>query len=377
MKVLAGGSRRWSVNIAAAILVILWTIPTVGILVTSFRDRDQILDSGWWKAAFTATTTGFVRAGTEAVQEGAHWVETGRVLAARQTLVSWGTGPRAPDAYRPDEIAVLQGGEVLTVAADGRYRLTSPRQPSAGSGIRIFLVTSVPPKFTLDNYVRVIEAEGVGRAFINTLTVTIPATVIPILIAAFAAYALAWIEFPGRALLNAALVGFLVVPLQVALIPLLKLHNEIGLGKGYIGIWLAHTGFGLPLAIYLLRRSMADIPREIIESARIDGATEFHVFRSIVMPLSIPALGSFAIFQFLWVWNDLLVAMVFLGNRPDQLVMTALLREMMGSRGGDWEILAASAFASITVPLVVFLGMQKYLMHGLLIGAAKGGGHLS
>jgi alpha-glucoside transport system permease protein len=195
--------------------------------------------------------------------------------------------------------------------------------------------------------------------------------VIPILVAAFAAYALAWMEFPGRALIVALVVGLLVVPLQLALIPLLKLHNEIGIGKSYIGIWLAHTGFGLPLAIYLLRNYMIGLPREIIESARVDGATDFQIFLKIILPLSFPALASFAIFQFLWTWNDLLVALVFLGNSEDQLVMTGQLKNLMGSRGGDWEILATSAFITIAVPLVVFFAMQKYLVRGLLAGSVK------
>ena len=163
-----------------------------------------------------------------------------------------------------------------------------------------------------------------GKAFFNTLTVTIPATIIPIVVAAFAAYALAWMDFPGRALLIAAVVGLLVVPLQLALIPLLRLHNEIGIGKGYIGVWLAHTGFGMPLAIYLLRNYMVGLPKDIIENARVDGATDFQIFVKIILPLSFPALASFAIFQFLWTWNDLLVALVFLidstgpDNRHDQ-----------------------------------------------------------
>ncbi|MBP9952440.1 MAG: carbohydrate ABC transporter permease, partial [Cypionkella sp.] len=228
-----------------------------------------------------------------------------------------------------------------------------------------------PAKFTVSNYGRVLGAEGIGRAFLNTMTVSIPATVIPILVAAFAAYALAWMEFPGRALIIAGIVGLLVVPLQLALIPLLKLHNEIGIGKSYMGIWLAHTGFGLPLAVYLLRNYMVGLPREIIESARVDGATDFNIFLKIILPLSFPALASFAIFQFLWTWNDLLVALVFLGNSADQLVMTGQLKNLMGSRGGDWEILATSAFVTIAVPLVVFFALQKYLVRGLLAGSVK------
>ena len=179
-------------------------------------------------------------------------------------------------------------------------------------------------------------------------------------------------EFPGRALLIAAVVGLLVVPLQLALIPLLKLHNDIGIGKGYLGVWLAHTGFGLPLAIYLLRNYMVGLPREVIENARVDGATEFQIFTRIILPLSFPALASFAIFQFLWTWNDLLVAMVFLiDSSGETTVMTRQLVEMMGTRGGDWEILATSAFVSIAVPLVVFFSLQRYLVRGLLAGSVK------
>jgi alpha-glucoside transport system permease protein len=211
-----------------------------------------------------------------------------------------------------------------------------------------------------------------AKAFFNTLTVTIPATIIPILIAAFAAYALAWMEFPGRALLVAAVVALLVVPLQLALIPLLSLHNAVGIGKGYLGVWLAHTGFGLPLAIYLLRNYMVGLPREVIENARVDGATEFQIFTKIILPLSFPALASFAIFQFLWTWNDLLVAMVFLIDASGETtVMTRQIVELMGTRGGDWEILATSAFVSIAVPLIVFFTMQRYLVRGLLAGSVK------
>ncbi|OYW41814.1 MAG: ABC transporter permease, partial [Rhodobacterales bacterium 12-64-8] len=169
----------------------------------------------------------------------------------------------------------------------------------------------------------------------------------------------------------AFVVGLLVVPLQLALIPLLQFHNWIGIGKGYLGIWLAHTGFGLPLAIYLLRNYMIGLPRDIIENARVDGATDFQIFTRIVLPLSFPALASFAIFQFLWTWNDLLVALVFLGTGNDQQVLTGNLVNLMGSRGGDWEILSASAFVSIMVPLVVFFSLQRFLVRGLLAGSVK------
>ncbi|TKW66331.1 MAG: carbohydrate ABC transporter permease [Paracoccus denitrificans] len=367
-------SLTWLVNIAALLLVVMWTIPTAGLFVSSFRDRDQISATGWWKSLSAAEQTAFVRTGTadDQREENGVFVLDGNVLTEGQSLVAWGTRSREPAAHQPGDSADMDGA-TLTVNEDGSYRLESPTAFEMRRGERIFVTIETPPSFTLQNYSTVLNAEGIGRAFMNTLTVTVPATIIPILIAAFAAYALAWMDFPGRALLTAAVVGLLVVPLQVALIPLLRLHNDLGIGKGYLGIWLAHTGFGLPLAIYLLRNYMAGLPREVIESARVDGATEFQIFLKIILPLSFPALASFAIFQFLWVWNDLLVATVFLGNTREQLVMTGVLRELMGSKGGEWEILATSAFISIAVPLLVFFAMQKYLVRGLLAGSVKGG----
>lgn len=369
-------SLTWVVNFAVVFLVLLWTIPTIGLLVSSFRDRDQIASSGWWRALFPAEQNVIVRSDdpSSQVREGDLYVLSGNIFeTSGGKVTAFGISSRAPTDFAPGQMAEMSDDRSMTVAEDGAYRITSPQEFSGTRGIRIFATTVTPPKFTLDNYDRVLFSEGIFRSFINTFTVTIPATVIPILIAAFAAYALAWMEFPGRALLIAMVVGLLVVPLQMALIPLLKLHNSIGIGKEYLGIWLAHTGFGLPLAIYLLRNYIAGLPGEIIESARVDGATDFEIFRRIVLPLSFPALASFAIFQFLWVWNDLLVATVFLGNNEEQLVMTGRLRELLGSRGGDWEILAASAFVSIAVPLLVFFTMQRYLVRGLLAGSVKGG----
>ncbi|MEH7826974.1 carbohydrate ABC transporter permease [Gemmobacter denitrificans] len=363
----------WAVHLATAALVLLWVLPTIGLLVSSFRDRDQITTSGWWRALFPAEQNLVYRAGGADTQrqDGALWVIDGNVFDGRGGEVkAFGITSKDPSAFAPGAEAPLKDGVTATVAANGDYRLTSP-VAFDGRSPRLFVTSVTPPRFTLENYARVMFAEGMGRAFLNTMTVTIPATIIPILIAAFAAYALAWMEFPGRALLIAGIVGLLVVPLQLSLIPLLKLHNSLGIGKEYVGIWLAHSGFGLPLAIYLLRNYMVGLPREIIESARVDGATDFQIFLKIILPLSFPALASFAIFQFLWTWNDLLVATVFLGNSADQLVMTGALRSLMGSRGGEWEVLASSAFLSIAVPLVVFFAMQKYLVRGLLAGSVK------
>lgn len=366
----------WAVHIATAALVLLWVLPTFGLLVSSFRTGDQISTSGWWKALTTQESQlSPIRVeGEEVPRDGAFVIE-GNLFEGAATVSAWGTSSREPEAFAPGDVATLDDSVTLTVSETGAYVLTSPVTTEGTRLPRVFATAATPPEFTTANYGTVLfsplAGQSIGQAFINTLTVAIPATIIPILVAAFAAYALAWMEFPGRALLVAAVVGLLVVPLQLALIPLLQLHNSIGIGKSYIGIWLAHTGFGLPLAIYLLRNYMVGLPRDIIENARVDGATEFQIFVKIVLPLSFPALASFAIFQFLWTWNDLLVALVFLGTGNDQQVLTGNLVNLLGSRGGDWEILATSAFVSIFVPLVVFFSMQRFLVRGLLAGSVK------
>ncbi|NIZ13784.1 carbohydrate ABC transporter permease [Phaeobacter sp. HF9A] len=371
----------WALRLSVIALVGLWLFPTVGLFISSFRTSDQIASSGWWKAMFPTEQNLTLRtANPDAqVQQGDAWVIEGNLFeeAGRGAKISaWGTNAREISTYGPGDTAELRRGGLLTVQADGAYRLKAAEKMSGARGPRVFVTAVVPPEFTLENYKTILISGGstdnMARAFFNTLTVTIPATIIPILVAAFAAYALAWMEFPGRALLIAAIVGLLVVPLQLALIPLLKLHNEIGIGKSYLGVWLAHTGFGLPMAIYLLRNYMVGIPRDIIENARVDGATDFQIFTRIILPLSFPALASFAIFQFLWTWNDLLVAMVFLIDATGETtVMTKQIVELLGTRGGNWEILATSAFVSIAVPLAVFFAMQKYLVRGLLAGSVK------
>ena len=373
-------SLTWAVHISVVVLVLLWLFPTVGLFVSSFRTADQITSSGWWKALFPAEINEVYRAADpddNRVADGANFIVTGNVFgeAGSKEITVWGTSSRAIDAYTAGETADLGDGETITLQADGSYEWRGNDDQISGRGQRMFVTAASPPEFTTDNYDTVLFTEGSGggmaKAFFNTLTVTIPATIIPILIAAFAAYALAWMDFPGRALLIAAVVGLLVVPLQLALIPLLKLHLGIGIGKGYLGVWLAHTGFGLPLAIYLLRNYMVGLPKDIIENARVDGATDFQIFVKIILPLSFPALASFAIFQFLWTWNDLLVALVFLGTDDETLVLTGRLVNLLGSRGGDWEILATSAFVSIVVPLIVFFALQRFLVRGLLAGSVK------
>jgi alpha-glucoside transport system permease protein len=382
----------WAVHLSTLLLVALWIFPTFGLLVSSFRTGDQISTSGWWRSLMTQEQQLPAKRveGTEVQKDGKFVIE-GRLFDNTNTIVSaWGTSSREPKAFAPGASADLGDGVSIKVSADGTYMMSSDTSLADLRLPRIFTTASTPPDFTTTNYTGVLfsplTGQSIFEAFVNTFTVAIPATVIPILIAAFAAYALAWMEFPGRALLIAAIVGLLVVPLQLALIPLLQVHNSVAIlvnhvfglvgaqqvqGKGYLGIWLAHTGFGLPLAIYLLRNYMVGLPRDIIENARVDGATDFQIFTKIILPLSFPALASFAIFQFLWTWNDLLVALVFLGTGKDQQVLTGNIVNLMGSRGGDWEILSASAFVSIAVPLVVFFAMQKYLVRGLLAGSVK------
>ncbi|WP_198517307.1 carbohydrate ABC transporter permease [Vibrio sp. HA2012] len=368
------------VHISVLLIVILWTMPTAGLLISSFRDKSQLAVSGWWTALSASEQNLIGRTDTPDTQteKDGVYVLQGALAEGDEALnvTVFGWSSREPTAFKAGEVASMRDGGSLTVASDGHYIMTSPEPFKGSRGKRIFYTAKVPPKFGLDNYREVLTAEGIGQSFINSLTVTIPATIIPILIAAFAAYALSWMRLPGRSLLIALVVGLLVVPLQMSLIPLLRLYNEIGAffgvgAKTYLGIWLAHTGFGLPLAIYLLRNYISGLPKEIIESAKVDGATDFEIFVRIVLPLSFPALASFAIFQFLWVWNDLLVATVFLGNGENELVLTGRLRELLGSRGGNWEILTASAFVSIAVPLTVFFSLQRYLVRGLLAGSVK------
>lgn len=384
MAVATGNSfaSRFGVHIAVLVFVAIWTIPTLGILVSSLRDKDQIVASGWWNsfASSSQTEAGRLPPASAQTEKDGKFVLEGNIFGdgAKRNISAFGVKAAAPTQYPAGTSADLGEGVTLQVNGDGGFVMTSPKAFEGDRGQRLYYASSAPPKFTTENYDTVLFSEGIGRSFMNSLTVTIPATVIPILIAAFAAYALAWMRFPGRALLIAVIIGLLVVPLQMSLIPLLKLYNGVGTffgvpSKTYLGIWLAHTGFGLPFAIYLLRSYIAGLPREIMESARIDGASDFEIFVKIVLPLSFPVLASFAIFQFLWVWNDLLVAMVFLGTAPDQIVLTAKLNALLGSRGGNWEILTTSAFITIIVPLIVFFSLQRYFVRGLLAGSVKGG----
>ena len=286
----------WAGRATVFVVCVVWTVPTLGLLVSSFRPEDEVKTSGWW-----------------------------------------------------------------TVVTD--------------------------PTFTFDNYRSVLESGPSGdmwQAFINSLTITVPSVVLPIAIAAFAAYAFAWMRFPGRQWLFIMVVGLLVVPLHLALIPMLQAFTngveifgvqvipDLDLTGRYASVWLAHTAFGLPLAVYLLYNYIGSLPRDIFEAARIDGADHFTIFWRLVLPLSVPALAAYAIFQFLWVWNDFLVATVFIGTSADVAPMTVRLAALVGSRGQDQHLLTAGAFLTMILPLVVFFSLQRYFVRGLLAGSVKG-----
>jgi len=275
--------RKFVLHLAVVVLMIIWLVPTVGLLVSSFRPQSKLSTTGWWTA------------------------------------------------FAP------------------------------------------PYQFTLENYQQVINQNGIGQAFVNSLFIAIPATIIPIFVAAFAAYAFSWMEFWGRDVLFVVVVGLLVVPLQTTLIPILRLFAEWGLTGQFAAVWLAHTGYGLPFAVYLLRNFMGSLPKSVFESAALDGANHVVSFFRLAVPMSVPAFAALAIFQFLFVWNDLLVALIYIGlSNSDNLPMTAAMANLVNSLGGGWYLLGAAAFMSMALPLAVFFGLQRYFVRGIVGGAVKG-----
>jgi alpha-glucoside transport system permease protein len=224
--------------------------------------------------------------------------------------------------------------------------------------------------FTLHNYDLVLSNAKMGSAFVSSLMITIPSTLLPLTLAAMAAYAFSWINFPGRDSIFLLIVALMVVPIQMALVPLLRLFRDLTLADWYWGIWLAHTAFGLPLGIFLLRNFFITLPRDLIEAAKVDGASHARIFLKVVLPLSVPALASFAIFQFLWVWNDLLMALIFVQN-SDLWPMTIRINQMQSTYGIEWHLLSAGAFLLMIVPLAVFFALQRYFVQGLLAGSVK------
>jgi alpha-glucoside transport system permease protein len=252
--------------------------------------------------------------------------------------------------------------------------ITSFRSQTDATNSGWWTIFSSPSNFTrltLENYGDLFAQANMDTAFVNTLAITIPATIIPILIAAFAAYSFTFMQFPGRDLLLILIVGLLVVPTQVALVPLLKIFGTLGINGTFPAVWIAHIGFGMPLAVYIIRNYMATLPREVIESAKIDGATHFQTFWKLILPMSTPVLASFAIFQFLWVWNDLLNALIFIGPNNNAPLSIALV-SLLGQQGQGWQLLTAGGLFMMIVPILVFLSLQRYFVRGMTAGAVKG-----
>lgn len=229
-----------------------------------------------------------------------------------------------------------------------------------------------PWQFTIDNYQQVIQAQGLGQAFLNSLIIAIPGTLLPTLVAAFAAYAFAWMKFPGRDWLFFGIVALLIIPIQITLAPVLSLFTALGITGSYLAVWLAHTAYGLPFAIYLLRNFFGSLPSDLFESAHIDGASHSRFFFNIVLPLSVPSLASLFIFQFMWVWNDLLVSLIFLGGSPQRAPLTLTIANLVNSYGSNYEVLTSAAFISMVLPLVIFFSLQRYFVRGILAGSVKG-----
>jgi alpha-glucoside transport system permease protein len=225
-------------------------------------------------------------------------------------------------------------------------------------------------RFTFENYAQVLNAAGMGQAFLNSLIISIPSTLLPLVVCSLAAYAFSWLRFPFRDTIFLVIVALMMVPVQVAFLPVQQLFKPFQLTQGYVGIWLAHTAFALPFGVFLLRNFFITLPRDLIEAARIDGSSTFGVFRTIVVPLSVPAIAAYGIFQFLWVWNDLLMALIFVGNDAN-LPMTVKITTLLGTYGTEWNLLAAAAFLLMFVPLAVFFSLQRYFVQGLLAGSVK------
>jgi len=363
------------------VFVIIWIIPTFGLFVSSFRDKDLLAISGWWTSLITTQINEIHRTVNmeSQIQENNIYIIKNNMLdnKSRKRILSFGITSKNINEFLVEETATLKDGSKITVYENGDYIWESQNPFKHKKGKRLFITALSPPKFTFDNYKEVLFKEGVGQAFLNTLTVAIPSTIIPLIICSFFAYALSWMRFFGRDTLLALIIASLVVPLQMSLIPLLSIYNDIGAlfnisSKSYPGVWMAHTGFGLASTTFLLRNFIKSLPNEMMEAAKVDGATHYDIFTKIILPLSIPAFASIFILQFLWVWNDLLVGLVFLDQVPSEIIITAKLRELLGSRGENWEILTTGAFVSMTVPLLIFFLLQRYFIRGLVAGSVKG-----
>ena len=363
------------------VFVIIWIIPTFGLFVSSLRDKDLLAISGWWTSLTTTEINEIHRmAGMEKqIQENNYFIIKGKIFHENsgKKVQSFGITSKRINEFSIGEIAIFKDKSEVTVDENGHYLWKSKTEFMKKKGKRLFTTSLSPPSFTFDNYREVLFQEGIGRAFINTVAVALPSTLIPLIICSFFAYALTWMKFFGRDTLLAIIIASLVVPLQMSLIPILTFYNDFGALFGvsatsYPGGWMAHTGFGLASTTFLLRNFLKSLPNEMMEAAKVDGASHYDIFLKIILPLSIPAFASIFILQFLWCWNDLLVGLVFLDQVPSEIILTAKLKELLGSRGENWEILTTGAFVSMTVPLFIFFALQKYFIRGLIAGSVKG-----
>ena len=361
--------------------VIVWLAPTFGLFISSFRDKDHLAISGWWTSLMTTEINEIHRTNgkDKQIKENGYYLIKDNIFdnIEGKKISSFGVTSKKINEFNVGDTAVLKDKSLITVYENGDYEWKSEKEFKKKKGRRIFITATSPPNFTLNNYKEVLFKEGLGQAFLNTIAVALPSTLIPLIICSFFAYALTWMNFFGRDLLLATIIASLVVPLQMSLIPILTIYNDFGAlfgiaAKSYPGVWLAHTGFGLASTTFLLWNFIKSLPKEMMEAAKVDGANHYDTFVRIVVPLSIPAFASIFILQFLWVWNDLLVGLVFLDKHPSEIILTAKLKELLGSRGENWEILTTGAFISMTVPLFIFFSLQRYFIRGLVAGSVKG-----
>jgi alpha-glucoside transport system permease protein len=379
-------------HVIVILTMLIWIIPTLGLLVTSLRPPEAVRSSGWW-TVFTSQAAGGPYGTYCAECHGADGKQLPQADLTNPEVI--GKYPRSlqllallrkdingqphmgdtplPSPQEAAEIATyLREGQGTTAASQFSfnnyidalvgYRGQNTYQADCAAGTQ-------PPDLKC-NLSDLMNSRGMGRAFVNSLLVTLPATFLPIIFAAFAGYAFAWLDFKGRFLLFAILVGLQVVPLQMTLVPISRFYAQVGLNGTFLGVWLFHTGFGMPYAIYLMRNFLGTLPKDLFESAYLDGASHWTAFYQLVIPLAMPAIASLAIFQFLWVWNDLLVSLVFLGGTTP--VMTYQISNMVTSLGSGWQVLTAAAFLSMLLPMIVFFSLQRYFVRGMLAGAVKG-----